>query len=94
MSMQAIAIRFDAGNDRNGNPRRVYVILDCKSGNIIETVDEGYQGRGCLPRWLDEEQGIAYDLKDGGTFATTPREYRNLLKINRKNSPYFVSVPG
>lgn len=58
-------IKLNAGNDRNGNPRRVFVEL---CGNIINRVhDEGYSG----------------DIKDysGIEFATTPAEYRRLLRL-------------
>ncbi len=69
----AIYIRFNAGNDTNGNPRRVFVVFNPR-GTIVETLDEGYVG--------NHEVRAKYPKhKDGGTFETTPKEYRNLVKI-------------
>jgi hypothetical protein len=66
-------IRLNAGNDRNGNPRRVYVILDQDNG-IKAVYDEGYRGYDAVP---DIYRKIA---QTAPTFATTPREYREILK--------------
>jgi len=62
-------IRLNAGNDRNGNPRRVFV--EIAKGEIIDSWDEGYAGSRAIPtrkrhKWT------------GLTFATTPGEYRLL----------------
>jgi hypothetical protein len=66
-------IRLDAGHDRNGNPRRVFVALD-DHGNIIGCEDEGYSGNAAAKkRWPR--------AKWGPTFATTPGEYRSLVKL-------------
>ncbi len=32
-----------APNDRNGNPRRCFVLMDAE-GSIIKVIDEGYSG--------------------------------------------------
>ena len=37
-----VAIHLDAGHDTNGNPRRVFVLLDEKG--IHDVIDEGYRG--------------------------------------------------
>lgn len=66
-----IAIRLNAGNDTNGNPRRVFVVLDPKRG-IIDAVDEGYEGEEPLKR--------AHRIRSLADFMTTPREYRGLLR--------------
>lgn len=42
-----IAIHIDAGNDRNGNPKRGWIITDDR-GDFIDFVDEGYGGRASL----------------------------------------------
>lgn len=34
-----------ATNDVNGNPRRLWVIMDPKHGDIVKVIDEGYGGR-------------------------------------------------
>ena len=46
-------VRLNAGNDRNGNPRRVFVALNA-FGGACGAWDEGYQGRGCVPESLRE----------------------------------------
>ena len=40
------AIKLNAGHDANGNPRRVYVIID--KGEIIGARAEGYNGYSAL----------------------------------------------
>ncbi len=35
--------RLNAGHDTNGNPRRVFVLLDY-NGDIVHTIDEGFSG--------------------------------------------------
>jgi hypothetical protein len=67
-------IRLNAGNDRNGNPRRVYVVLD--GGAILKAYNEGYSGFSSV---LED---AAFELaKNAPTFATTPAEYRSILKL-------------
>jgi len=66
-------IRLNAGNDKNGNPRRVFVVFDDK-GEIVKAVNEGYAGRAALT-----EAGIT-EQWSGYTFMTTPGEYRDLIK--------------
>jgi hypothetical protein len=68
------AIKLNAGNDRNGNPRRVFVVLD-ESGNIIEAIDEEYRGTAALfDKYAPPDIGYPCE------FATTPKEYRELLR--------------
>ena len=43
----ALAIKINAGNDRNGNPRRGWIIAD-DHGRFVDFVDEGYSGSGAL----------------------------------------------
>lgn len=70
-----LVIRLDAGHDRNGNPRRVFVALD-KHGDIIGACDEGYVSDAeARKRWPK--------AVFGPTFATTPAEYRELVKRER-----------
>lgn len=65
-----IAIRLNAGNDMNGNPRRVFVVLD-KHG-ILDIIDEGYNG--------DSELRKRHRISASDDFETTPAEYRQLVK--------------
>ena len=52
-------------NDINGNPRRLYVLLD-KQGTMTEVIDEGYSG-------LPDKCRDLIRLPD---VITTPKEYR------------------
>lgn len=70
-------IKLNAGNDSNGNPRRVWVgIAPC--GSVSGAWDEGYAGRQALPKRLRQ--------KSACEFATTPKEYREILKLHGKGS--------
>jgi hypothetical protein len=69
------AIRLNAGNDGNGNPRRVYVIFS-SDGVITDTVDEGYLGREALTQAHPEFKSVFVP-----SFETTPRQYRRLVKL-------------
>lgn len=73
-----VAIKLNAKNDTNGHPRRVYVVLDATTGDIIDTMDEGYANDfGDLRK---RYPGIGNPCE----FPTTPGEYRSLLKIGEK----------
>ncbi len=65
-------IHLRAQNDTNGNPRRVFVVFN-EDGNIIEAIDEGYRGQAAVTKKYP-------GLPNGGSFITTPAEYRHLLK--------------
>jgi hypothetical protein len=70
---KALAIKIDAGNDKNGNPRRGWIIVSCADGNTLDFVDEGYSGRGALDMtWPN--------YVEGPTIVTTPGEYRDFLR--------------
>ena len=65
-------IRLDAGHDRSGTPRRVYVHI--VRGNVRHVWDEDYQGwQAVPPPWRSHARSCP-------TFATTPGEYRTLLR--------------
>jgi hypothetical protein len=73
--MKHTAIRLNAGNDRNGNPRRVFIVFNTENSWIVEAIDEGYDG--------DKELLEKYpDLKGHfpPSFYTTVTEYKLLLK--------------
>ena len=42
---------LNCGNDRNGNPRRVWVIA-ADDGQAIFAYNEGYSGRDCVPGYV------------------------------------------
>jgi hypothetical protein len=47
--MKRYAVKINAGNDANGNPRRAWLVYD-RNGNYLGTVDEGYSGDAELKR--------------------------------------------
>ena len=65
-------IHLNAGNDRNGNPRRIYVLLD--NGQKRGAWDEGYAGSHAVPSDIRAQHPYPH------SFLTTPAEYRRLLK--------------
>lgn len=69
-----ISIHLNAGHTASGNPRRLYLVVDCETGMAIDAVDEGYQGTGAL-----DEAGYG-DAVRGPDIVTTPAEYKTLLK--------------
>jgi hypothetical protein len=72
-------IHLNAGHTGNGNPRRLFLVIDPDSGQAVDAVDEGYEGTGAVTR---EYPGI----KAGPEIHTTPAEYRELLKWAREKS--------
>jgi len=65
-------IHLNAGNDTNGNPRRVYVILH--NSDIVAAYDEGYAGINAITNPAHKKQAI-----NSCMFSTTPKEYRSLI---------------
>jgi hypothetical protein len=65
-------IKLNAGNDRNGNPRRVFVIFG-EDGQIMKAIDEEYRGDKV-------KEDIGAEIPFGGTFITTVAEYKDCLK--------------
>lgn len=70
-----IAIKLDAGNDRNGNPRRGWLVyLDIPNAPLLGWVEEGYSGSTELYRSIlgaEDPNGSptprqCFDLRDGG----------------------------
>lgn len=68
------AIKLDAGRDRNGNPKRIFVVFNA-GGEVMDAVDEGYAGNHALIFKYPQ----AYF--DGEVIKTTKKEYRRFLKI-------------
>jgi hypothetical protein len=66
-------LRFDAGNDADGNPRRVFV--EIASGQPIRAWDEGYEGHHAVPPEL------RHAAKHCANLSTTVKGYRDLLKL-------------
>lgn len=68
--MQALLI--NAGRDRNGNPRKLYLVLI--PGKAPQAFDIGYEGSGALPLgWRDlADNPIQINV--------TAKEYQRILK--------------
>lgn len=93
MATNCFVIRLDAGQDKNGNPRCVYVI-SCNERGVVAAIDEGYQGTKALTNDPDEAAIMnlfptmgfgAFEytpnpLANVVTFQTTVHEYKGLLK--------------
>lgn len=66
------AIHLDAGHDRNGNPRRTFVVFD-ENGTLERAIDEGYAGYGALNRVY--EHGTVAILARVNTTATEIKNF-------------------
>jgi len=71
-----IALHFNAGNDSNGNPRRVFVVVNT-NGNVEGAFNEGYIGSSAVTKHFP---GIAIV----GRFDITPAQYREIRKHYEK----------
>ena len=75
--MMLTAVKVNAGNDTNGNPRRGWIVQTNRDGypTFVQFVDEGYEGSAALTG-----RGYPRALADAPELEITPREYRRLLK--------------
>ncbi len=67
-----ITVKVNAGHDANGNPRRGWIVLQCRTGDMIDFIDEGYEGRSALKNHEQAARGPEIDV--------TPKTYRELKK--------------
>jgi len=67
-----IYLHLKCTNDNNGNPRRLFLVLDHKGG-IVDAIDEGYRGRCAVTKKYPH-------AKQGPDIRTTPAERRDLLR--------------
>lgn len=72
-----ILIHMCAQNDKNGNPRRCYVIYNAHNGTIFDVYDEGYSGIGAVP---DEIRARALRLQP---VQVTTAQYRIFMKFRK-----------
>lgn len=68
-----VAICLNATNDRNGNPRRCYVVFDTAKQVAIDCIDDNYEGKHALTSRYPKAVYL-------GEFATVPSEYRDSLR--------------
>lgn len=69
-----LKLRVDAGNDRNGNPRRGWIIWDSRGGDV-GFIDEGYTGPQIVAKTFPDRS-----FRDLGELGITPAVYRMLNK--------------
>jgi hypothetical protein len=78
-------IHFDAGHDRNGNPRRLYVVAHPMRGTLL-AIDEGFEGSSAIDTHsaIKAVPGLGALLRSRvvGTFAFTAGKYRELLRTH------------
>ena len=79
MSRAVIAIRIHCTNDRNGNPRRGWLIIDPSNGCALDFCDEGYNGRSAF--------SVPYpDALETITIHVAPTEYRAFRRMSLKQA--------
>ena len=66
----AAILHLDAGHDRNGNPRRVYVGIDA-TGTAVAVTDEGYAGE---PGWVRSARSLGIEAVRIPTTASYRRD--------------------
>ena len=71
-----IYLHLKAASDNNGNPRRLFMVLDA-NGNIQAVIDQGYNGS----REVDKRFP---DAKEGPMISITVSEYNPLLNWSKK----------
>jgi hypothetical protein len=86
-----IALPINAGNDINGNPCKVYIIVDTVYCMIVNVIDAGYKDRGTLydeTLRLNNLYNGSMDVSTWETIGTVwksvhvnKREYIDLLKF-------------
>lgn len=80
-SSALLAILVNAGNDRNGNARRGWIIVRVDGSNAekVGFVDHGYSGTGAL-RMYEKERGILDPIAQVGEFPIPTATYRELKR--------------
>ena len=77
IAMSVHIVHVNAGNDRNGNPRRAYIVMRDVGGThpSRSVYIEGYEGNGAIPPFDRDVNS------HNGTWCTlqiTPAEYKRL----------------
>ena len=65
-------VKFNAGNDNSGNPRRVFVVFS--DGAIVASYDDSYSGIKAVTNFYHRQ------AFDGLELDTTVKEYERLVK--------------
>lgn len=72
------AIHIKADNDRNGNPRRLFLM--CSQHGPVVAVNEGYEGEGAMDQAFIDGRTTVGRLPVVSTINVTPTEYKRILK--------------
>jgi hypothetical protein len=79
--------RLAAPNDRNGNPRRLWVICAQKSIDLITVavLTEGYKGRTVVSKWFDDHPNAVPFRLTLPYINVTATEYRDWVRLARES---------
>lgn len=75
----SVAVYMNAGHTTSGNPRRGWLIVDHRSGNSIDFVEEGYAGERSLKRYYP-------DAIATGRIDITPGQYRDFVRFAKEQA--------
>jgi hypothetical protein len=75
---QCSILHLVADNDKNGNPRRAFVVMS--EGNVLRVVDEGYSGSHALIEVFGKDIGFALMVRICH-INVKPAEVKRFLKM-------------
>lgn len=84
-----VFIRLKAEQERNGNPRRCYLVLCCDTGNVLEVIDEGYKGvKAVYSSYPEAREGpdIKVPVKEYKSWVAWQHERTKDLRSQRNKS--------
>jgi len=81
--MKSYVLHLCAKNDSNGNPRRLWIKIDIKTGETVLIADEGYRGQ--------PDEMVGSRIYYGLTIEITPAEYRARVAWAKKQGIYLPS---
>lgn len=105
---ELIVIKLDAGKDRNGNPRRCYVLTHALDG-FLDCVDEGYEGESSV-RAFSQHAVIGLQLAEAEAWRranliraellsrittkidTSPSQYRHFIAKRFSTVDYTITL--
>lgn len=78
----AVAVHICAPNDVNGNPQRLYAVL--QGEDVLNVVEEGYEGEACLRTLRARLESTHYVTVAPHRINVDVAEYRRWLGIGDK----------
>lgn len=73
-----LALHLKTRSDTNGNPRRLFAVVNCE-GEVIGVADEGYRGTRAVEELKRARGWDAFSIPIGSQIEITPRAYRELI---------------